>query len=269
MEKIIEVLKHYNADTERAVQSESDPAVLYAFSDLRENLLEWYPFEKGKKLLQIGSGAGAVTGLFLKKGLDVTVFETDPDEERVAKMRFSDVLEGKKQIEGTLSYVREVSDEDGMGAFDYVVLIGVMDRAFEWFPSQTPYEDLIRKAKEYVRTGGSLFVATANRMAVRYFSGAARLERGFTKKELEAMLLGTEDDGTCSWYYPIPDYRIPVSIYSDEYLPAPGEFSNLGAAYDAPRYQVISEEAALNICCEEGQFTNFTSSYLAVWRKKN
>lgn len=269
MEKIIKVLKHYDADTERAVQSESDPAVLYAFSDLRENLLEWYPFEKGKKLLQIGAGAGAVTGLFLKKGLDVTVFETDLDEERVAKMRFSDVLEGKKQIEGTLSYVREVSDEDGMGAFDYVVLIGVMDRAFEWFPSQTPYEDLIRKAKEYVRTGGSLFVATANRMAVRYFSGAARLERGFTKKELEAMLLGTEDDGTCSWYYPIPDYRIPVSIYSDEHLPAPGEFSNLGAAYDAPRYQVISEEAALNICCEEGQFTNFTSSYLAVWRKKN
>lgn len=268
-EKILEVLERYRGNGEEAVRNESDPAVLYAFSDIRENLLEWYPFEKGKKMLQIGSGMGALTGLFVKKGLDVTVFETDADENAVAEKRYAGILQGEQKIEGNLRYVKEVADEDGTGAFDYVCLIGVMDRAYEWFPSQNPYMELLEKAKDYVKPGGTLFLAVMNRLAIRYFSGAARVETGFTKKELEKMLLDTKGTGEASWYYPIPDYRLPVSLYSDEYLPAHGEFTNLGAAYDAPRYQVISEEAALNICCEEGQFTNFTSSYLVVWKKQN
>lgn len=262
-EKILEVLERYHGDGEKAVRGESDPCVLYAFSDIRENLLEWYPFERGAKLLQIGSDAGALTGLFLKKGLKVTVFETDAEEIAVGEKRFAGGME--------LSYVKEIADADGRGAFDYVVLVGTIDRAPEWFSSLNPYEELVQKAKEYVKPGGCLFLAAANRMGIRYFCGAARMERGFTKTELSRMLDGTEDDaekkGSITWYYPIPEYRLPTMLYSDSYLPVRGEFSNLGVAYDAPRYQMISEEAALNICCEEGQFANFTSSYLAVWKK--
>ena len=268
-EKILEVLERYHGDGEQAVRGESDPSVLYAFSDIRENLLEWYPFEKGAELLQIGSDAGALTGLFLKKGLRVTVFETDEQEIAVGEKRFAQCTD--------LSYVREVADDEGSGAFDYVVLVGTLDRAPEWFSSLHPYEELVQKAKEYVKPGGVLFLAAANRMGVRYFSGAARMERGFTKAELGRMLdkpIGdtafagvAAKNGSTTWYYPMPEYRLPVMLYSDAYLPVRGEFSNLDVSYDAPRYQMMSEEAALNICCEEGQFANFTSSYLVVWKK--
>ena len=270
-DKILEVLERYHADVQEAVQKESEPVILYAFSDIRENLLEWFPFQKGERVLQIGSDAGALTGLFLKKGMDVTVFETDDEEILVGTTRYARELE-QQNAEGTeyrLTYAKQIADEAGREAFDYVVLVGTLERAPEWFSSQNPYKELIQKAKEYVKPNGTLFVTAVNKMAVRYFSGVARLEKDFTKTELEAMISGTEGEGKTAWYYPIPDYRLPVSIYSDAYLPTHGDFSNLGAAYDAPRYQVISEEAALNLCCEEGQFTRFTSSYLAVWTKQS
>ncbi|MDO4294768.1 MAG: glycosyltransferase [bacterium] len=265
-DKILEVLERYQGDMEAAVRQETEPAVLYACSKLRENLLEWFPFEKGKCLLQIGSGAGALTGLFLEKGLSVTVFETDDEEILVGRSRYAKVLE-EKEGEARLSYVKEIVDEQGSQAFDYVVLVGSLGRAAEWFSSKNPYSELLQKAKEYVKEGGTLFVTAMNKMAVRYFSGAARLERDFTKRELEELFEEGEEEGSLRWYYPISDYRLPVSLYSDAYLPMHGEFRNLGAAYDAPRYQVISEEDALNLCCEEGQFTQFTSSYLLLWTK--
>ena len=37
--------------------------VLYHLSPLRETLLSWIPFRKGEKILELGSGCGAVTAI--------------------------------------------------------------------------------------------------------------------------------------------------------------------------------------------------------------
>ena len=57
------------------LQSSNNWAVLYHCSDIRENLLEWYPFKKDASLLEIGSGCGALTGLFARKVKSVTCIE--------------------------------------------------------------------------------------------------------------------------------------------------------------------------------------------------
>ena len=36
--------------------------VLYHFSHIRQNILEWVPFRKTDRVLEIGSGCGAITG---------------------------------------------------------------------------------------------------------------------------------------------------------------------------------------------------------------
>ena len=49
---------------EELLQNNDDWAVLYHLSDIRHNLLEWYDFRPEGSLLEIGSGCGAMTGLF-------------------------------------------------------------------------------------------------------------------------------------------------------------------------------------------------------------
>ena len=46
--------------------------VLYHLSNIRENILEWYPLKKNADVLEIGSGCGAVTGLLSRKAKHVT-----------------------------------------------------------------------------------------------------------------------------------------------------------------------------------------------------
>ncbi len=48
----------------------------------------------------------------------------------------------------------------------------------------------------------------------------------FSKPELEQML---QENGFSKFkfYYPYPDYKFPAVIYSDEYLPKPGELRKI------------------------------------------
>ena len=41
--------------------------VLYHLSRVRENILNWYPFQEDATCLEIGSGCGAISGLLCEK----------------------------------------------------------------------------------------------------------------------------------------------------------------------------------------------------------
>ena len=49
--------------------------VTYHLSPMRESLLDWIPFKAGERILELGSGCGAVTGAFLRRGLHVTAVD--------------------------------------------------------------------------------------------------------------------------------------------------------------------------------------------------
>lgn len=44
-----------------------------------------------------------------------------------------------------------------------------------------------------------------------------------------------------SWYLPFPDYKLPMTIYSDERLPFKGELNRLETNYDRLRLQLFQE----------------------------
>lgn len=50
-------------------------AVLYHLSDIRHNIIEWYPFIGTENVLEIGSGCGAVTGAIAERVKNVTCVE--------------------------------------------------------------------------------------------------------------------------------------------------------------------------------------------------
>ena len=50
------------AETEKCLLEEHSWQILYHLSAIRENILEWYPFDPGASLLEIGAECGALTG---------------------------------------------------------------------------------------------------------------------------------------------------------------------------------------------------------------
>ena len=69
------------------------------------------------------------------------------------------------------------------------------------------------------------------------------------------------------FYYPMPDYKLPISIYSQSYLPGKGDLTNTLTAYDYPKYLLLDIGASYDAVCEDGQFENFANSFLVIWRK--
>ena len=129
--------------------------------------------------------------------------------------------------------------------------------------------DLLARAAALVRPGGRLLAAAENESGVRYFMGAEPFEHSFLEVEFRGLFedLKEKFGGTAMLYYPVPDYRYPVTIYSDDYLPQTGDVTNISARLDGPGLWFGNEEKAMANACRNGDFTKFTNSFLGMWEK--
>ena len=134
--------------------------------------------------------------------------------------------------------------------YDYVVFVGSLE------PSKAAEQ--IRAAKRCLVSGGELIIAACNPFGLKYWAGARADDHGFSKKTLET-LLGT--DGETSWYYPMPDIKVPVTIFSDEYLPGRGELSDNRRNFDRDRLQLFDEKKVFDTVLAEGLFGELANSF--------
>lgn len=114
--EILDLFETYGSDPEgirRALAAEKRPEYLYALSDIRQNLLEWYPFDGTEQVLEIGSGYGALTGLLAKRAAHVTVLDESDENLEVNRRRNGGCA--------NISY----GLEDPSRRFDLVVICGV------------------------------------------------------------------------------------------------------------------------------------------------
>ena len=68
-------MRTYKGDRKQALKEHVWLDYLYALSDQRENLVEWYPFRGDGCLLEAGSGYGALTGVYSRKVAHVDVLD--------------------------------------------------------------------------------------------------------------------------------------------------------------------------------------------------
>ena len=64
--ELIRILRTYKGDRKQALKEHVRLDYLYALSDQRENLVEWYPFRGDGCLLEAGSGYGALVRMLIK-----------------------------------------------------------------------------------------------------------------------------------------------------------------------------------------------------------
>lgn len=246
--ELLRLLEEYGGDEKRLLDEHKELEYFYALSDIRENLLEWFPFEENGTLLQIGSDFGALTGLLSRKTGQVTV--TDPDGENLEVNRRRWESRGNiRYVNGSPEEIREKTGEDG---FDCVVMAGGLGAD----PERT-----VSLAKELVKPGGTLLLAADNPLGLKHWAGVAAGEGAVGVARLKALL----PESLC--YYPLPDYRTAWEIYSDERLPRKGDLTGMVISYDYPAFLRTDVGASWDSICQEGRFPEFANSYLMVWRR--
>lgn len=203
--------------------AESDWQVFYQLSDLRTGLISWYDFKSDARILEVGAGFGALTGKLCEKGRFVTATERSLYRAQALAKRY-------KTLENLEIYAGDLYEIDFREKYDYILVVGLLERMAN---RQVSY---LRHLQELLAPEGRLLLAVENRFGLRYFCGARDFytKRAFggitqynrntesshtlSRQELASMI---KEAGYAQqrFYYPLPDYKLPQLIYTEEYLP--------------------------------------------------
>ena len=270
---ILDLLKKYDHDTNAALAGENCPQCLYAFSPLRENLFEWVEFEPDARILQIGSDYGSFTGILAERVKEVVVLDPRDENLEVNRLRHGareNVIYVRGDLRDQVQWkvykpkLEADAKEIMCQPFDYIILGGFLMEC-----KKEEANGFLREAADYLKPGGVMLAAVENETGVRYWMGAPKQENSYLEPEFRSLFeeLKKTWGGNFTMYYPVPDYRYPVAVYSDHYLPETGDVTNISKRYDGPGFWFGSEEEAMAKACQNGMFTKFNNSFLGVWEK--
>lgn len=267
---ILDILKEAENEEDILEQltKHSEWEVLYHLSPIRKNLLEWYDFQKTETLLEIGAECGALTGLFcerLKK-----VVSVDSAEQSTVNAIRNRKYSNLEIVNGN------VADLPLSEKFDYVTMIGCLPKAEKYYEGENSYLTMLKAAKSLLKQEGKLILAIDNKYGLKYWAGVPdnlfdnEKETDeedsicvFAKNQLEN-LLREAGFAKQKFYYPIPDYKLPMEIYSETRLPRFGEIKKFSPSYSCDRKMLFDEVSVLNQLCRDGMFEQFANSFLVI-----
>ena len=249
--------------------------ILYHFSHIRENILSWLPFTGDEKVLEIGAGCGAVTGALCRKAGEVTSIDLSMKRSKINAYRHRD-QENLKILVGNFQEIEQNLTEK----YDYITLIGVFEYGEAYIRSEDPYVDFLKIISRHLKPDGKIVLAIENRLGLKYWAGCTEDHFGtlfegiegyprtsgvktFTKKEF-GEILRNAGDLKASWYYPFPDYKFPMTVYSDKYLPAKGELNRMEYNFDRFRLQLFQESSVYDTLLDNDLYTQFANSFLLL-----
>lgn len=275
-DEMLEIVKHHPAsDFPGIIEARHSWPILYHLSDLRENIVEWLPMDKSMKVLEVGSGCGAITGCLARKAGSVTCLELSEKRSLINAYRHQDC--GNVTIKlGNFQDMEPTLDTD----YDYITLTGVFEYGQSYINSENPFVDYYNILKKHIKPDGHIVIAIENKMGLKYWAGCKEdhlstffsgLEdypegggvRTFTRNGLEKIF---KECGETSYqfYYPYPDYKFMTTLYSDRRLPQVGELSNNLRNFDQERLLLFDEKKVFDMLIREDLFAFYSNSYLVV-----
>lgn len=245
----------------------------YHLTPMRGNLLRWYNFSEGATALEIGAGCGAITEELVRHPIDITSIE-------LTKQR--SLINAYRNREAKLNIVvGNLQQYKTDKKFDYIICVGVLEYAGSFIDSRSPYEEFLAMIRNRMTNSGKLILAIENRFGIKYWAGAhedhtgrlfdgmndyvgKKRVRTFGRQEL-TNLLAKAGFNKVNFYYPFPDYKTPLLIYSDDYYPGKGTSFPLNLlptpTLDRPRHHFFSEQAAMRSIEANGLFPDFSNSF--------
>ncbi len=262
----------------RVIEERRSWPILYHLSPLRENIVEWIPVKKSDKVLEVGSGCGAITGALARRAEHVTCVDLSKKRSLINAYRHSEYENVTIQVGNFKDIERGLQEE-----FNYIFLIGVFEYGQSYIGGKSPFEDFLKLLTPHLARDGRIVIAIENKYGMKYFAGCREDHLGtyfsgienyaegggvrtFSRRGLEKIFkrCGLKD---FSFYYPYPDYKFMTNLYSDDYLPGKGELSENLRNFDRDRMLLFDEKNAFDGVVEDGLFSVFANSYLVVLGK--
>lgn len=169
--------------------------------------------------------------------------------------------------------------------YDYITLIGVFEYSQGYIGTATA---LCGNAPTHCPPSGTgagrTVIAIENRLGLKYWAGCTedhvgkyfeglenypdtRSVRTFSRKELSDIIDQAGEFKT-TFYYPYPDYKFPMTIYSDKRLPKKGELRDNFCNFDRNRIQLFNEGKVYDSLTDAGLFQEFSNSFLVIVERK-
>ena len=245
---------------------------LYYLSCSSQNILNWYPFSKDDTLLELGGDLGQLTQVFVDTCKDVTTIEPNMVKAKAIAKRF----EKEPNLEIIAGNLININLNK---KFNYIVIMG-LNRIVDIFGKNMKLMQILKYLEQYLEDNGKFLVALDNKFGLRYFVGnpenilnkkfesiigysneSEKIET-FTKSRLERIL--KENGYYTNFYYPLPDYKLPNVIFSDNQLPKYNSIDKY-IPYTTSNSTIIMNE--IDVFREilknnEEMFTFFTNSFL-------
>jgi len=179
------------------------------------------------RVLELGCGCGAITRWLGERGADVQAIEGSPARALVARTRCAD-------LSGVTVHVGNFSQLDERDAFDVVTLIGVLEYAHLYHPTERGRPaaaalSTLQQAAAALHRDGLLVLAIENQLGIKYLNGAREDHSGvpydgiqgypdpgrsavtFSARVLER-LLSAAGFAEHAFLLPFPDYKLAATI---------------------------------------------------------
>lgn len=254
--------------------------LLYHFSQIRQNIVTWLPIKKDQSVLEIGAGCGAITGGLARMADHVTCIELSKKRSLINANRNKSYSNIEIKVGNFTDIEPNLTEK-----YDYITLIGVFEYAECYISSESPYIDFLNRIKKHLKPDGKIVIAIENRIGMKYISGCkedhtARIGEGlddypvtsgvktFDKSEISSIF---EKAGFTDFhfYYPYPDYKLPLEIYSDSYLPKKGSLTQNINNLDQNRMFFFDESKAFDKAIELGMFDQISNSFEIILENPN
>ncbi|PKV14380.1 glycoside hydrolase family 99-like domain-containing protein [Xanthomonas prunicola] len=257
----------------------------YHLSSGRANLLRPISDLLKGRVLEVGSGCGAISRYLGEIGASLTALEGSSRRARITASRCRDL----PNVRVVNDVLENFSAQEG---FDALTLIGVLEYANVYGQSNAPAQAWLQKAHSLLADDGCLIVAIENQLGLKYFAGMPEDHVGkpmhgisdnydattvATYGRLQLMeMLQSAGFESCELLLPFPDYKFPTVVL------APGAYDGSHPEFDAgtlaaqsaiadpqlPYAPLFSLERAWSVIARNGLLPDMANSFLFVARKK-
>ena len=265
---IIDYINKYSDDYEKAFEENSSWPVIYHLSNIRKNVVNWYPFEKDSTILEVGAGMGAITSELCDKCKKVTSIELSKRRASAIELR----NQNRDNLELIIGNFKDIKLSE---KYDYILLNGVLEYGSLYMDSNNPYIDFINKLKLNLKPTGKILVAIENKYGLKYWCGANEDHTGkifdgikgypnylnirtFGKNELEN--LAEKCNMKTKFYYMFPDYKFPEIIMSDKSIEN-NVFCDYIPYYSDKMDLIFNEKKLFKNIFDEKMISFFSNSY--------
>jgi len=288
-------IENYLLDSIRSCQDKSTSSIeltkfirdwptLYHLSRRRSNIIRSFStYLKGKNVLEIGCGCGALSRYLGEIGVNLFAVEGSPRRALITRERCKD-LANVEVVAATSDLVSNLRE------FDVVILNGVLEYSTMFMGLNGP-SILLGNSFKQLTQSGILILAIENQLGLKYFSGQPEDHAGqpmyginnsyregefktWGKTELTDILKGAGFQ-TVDQFIPLPDYKLPISVITpfgwENYA---SELSSLAvdSVLEDPQrtpYDLFSLEKAYQTTWRNGLAGELANSFLMVANKSH